>query len=399
MLTALPNPAASLAGAMVAHPAIQPTAGTRSARAAMIPAVLAPVTDILATVADVLASIPDVFPPVADVFQPVPRPAVMPGVPAVLAAVADVFPAVTHLLAAVTDVLAPIPDILAEVSRPLPSVTDVLSAVVDVLTAVVAMLLQPLLAPLNRFRSLGVILEKLRVRLGVVLLEPGRPVHHDLAELLRVRLPQMLEFVLTPLLKPVFQLLEFLRVGFFEMGQPLAQLGLALLDGLLEGLGILLLQLLQPLHLLSGLGMLRQPLLPVPLSVVHALRPIADVLAAVAEILAAVHDILAPVADVFQPVPRPVVMPGVPAVLAAVAHVLAPVLAVLGAVADIFAPVLATLDPFLTDLPLPPLRWAAAWRWSRRRPLRQPKHPSDDDPEPGRSHGVALLCYLIRRQP
>ncbi|GEM_PF-5103778 len=112
------------------------------------------------------------------------------------------------------------------------------------------------------------------------------------------------------------------------MLQARAQLGLALLNGLLERLRVLRLQLLEPVQL------------PV-VGIAAVFVAVMDVLNMVANILAVVLDILTPIGDVLKPVRAPAIMlriadilPAVDDVLAAVAHVFPVVAAIFHTVTD-----------------------------------------------------------------
>lgn len=427
MLTTLSNAPPALAASMVADSSVEMLAGTPFSRrtAAMIADILSTVTRVFPTVADVLPmithifpAIPDIFAPVVEIFtavtdilSPVPGPAVVPGIPDILAAVADVFPTVADIFAVIPHVLPPVVDIL-------PSVTDVFTVVADVL--------QPIVVPRRPIRMVGdelleflrmVPLELLELVLapllpalherfvppGVVRLEPLKPFLHMRAELLGVGLLEVLQFLVSLCLDPIFDTLERLGILLFEVSKPLPELVLALPDSLAKRLRVLFPKPAQARGLFPCRRRCRLP------GIADVFSPVSDILAMIAHVLAmvphifaAVVDVLAPIPDVLKPVPGPAIVPRVPHVLPSVPDILAPVVDVFASVPDILSPIADVFFPIgdVLRAVTPALRLAstrttplaASLRRLGEDSLRRSQQPGDHPPDQRTSHGKALLC-------
>ncbi len=149
---------------------------------------------------------------------------------------------------------------------------------------------------------------------------------HQLTEPLRVVLFHIVEMLALALLEPILHALKRLRVGLFQMRQPVAHLFLTLLDFLFKRLRILLLQLAKTLNLF-----LRRPL-----AVGHIFSPIAHVFPSVSDILTVIPHVFAPVGDIFEVITKPTVVLGIPDVLSPIAHVFLTIDDIFCPIADIF---------------------------------------------------------------
>jgi len=267
-----------------------------------------PVAEIFSSISDILTNIPTVvhvLATVPSVFQAIARPPVMPPVVDILGPVTNILAAITHILPAVADILDTVMDILVPVTKLLVSL--LMHALADlgrnVFRQAFKAFMEPLVVVFKTFMSAlmeplspsGMVLDEPLVGFGVILLQPlERRLSMCLAPLqqflvpLRVSLLQFTQALFDPpmaLRKPLakglrivffhpFQaplpaflellhrLLVGLRVGLFQMRQPLPEPGFPFLDVLPKCFRIFCFELPEPLRFLSDPFALIFPTIP-----------------------------------------------------------------------------------------------------------------------------------------
>jgi hypothetical protein len=229
-----------------------------------IAAVFSAVMDPLPVVAPILAVVAGILPVVATVFQAVALTTVVASVPAVLPAIKAVFADIAAVFPDVAPIFPSVPRLLATVAPPARRLLLILQALVMLLGALTPLrsmlrkvfrgpggllaLLQTLLAALH---ELLVALRMLRLQFLQPSLQLRPAIRHELVKSLRVALPERFQTLLARLAHLLAKSLIGFGVGFFQVGQPLAQMGLALLDRLAERLRVFLFEPAQPLGLFN----------------------------------------------------------------------------------------------------------------------------------------------------